>query len=100
MKSINAAFVAFIPKKTGGVELNDFKSISLVGGLYKIVAKLLAERPKSMIHKLVDRQQMAFIKNRQIIDAVLIANECVDSKHRDNQPRILCKLEMRRYMTI
>ena len=33
-----------------------------------------------MVDKLVDAQQMAFIKNRQIMDAILIANEVVDSR--------------------
>lgn len=62
--------------------------------MYKIIAKLLAERLKKVIHKLVDKQQMAFIKNRQIMDAVLIANECVDSRERDKQSGILCKRDI------
>ncbi|WMV14449.1 hypothetical protein MTR67_007834 [Solanum verrucosum] len=95
-KSINATFVTLIPKKTGAVELNDFRPISLVGGVYKIIAKLLAERLKKVIHKLVDRQQMAFIKNRQIMDAVLIANESVDFRERDKKPGILCKLDIQK----
>ncbi|WMV40485.1 hypothetical protein MTR67_033870 [Solanum verrucosum] len=95
-KSINATFVTLIPKKTGAVELNDFRPISLAGGVYKIIAKLLAERLKKVIHKLVNIQQMAFIKNRQIMDAVLIANESVDSRERDKKPGILCKLDIQK----
>ncbi|WMV19278.1 hypothetical protein MTR67_012663 [Solanum verrucosum] len=58
--------------------------------------KLLAERLKKVMHKLVNRQQMAFIKSRQIMDAVLIADECVDSRKRDNQLGILCKLDIQK----
>nr|XP_025884751.1 uncharacterized protein LOC112940690 [Solanum lycopersicum] len=57
-KSINATFVALIPKKLGAEELNDFRPISLVAGVYKIIAKLLAERLKKVMHKLVNKQQM------------------------------------------
>lgn len=64
--------------------------------MYKIIAKLLAERLKKVLHKLIGRQQMAFIKNRQIRDAVLMANECVESRQRDNQPGILCKLDIQK----
>ncbi|WMV39521.1 hypothetical protein MTR67_032906 [Solanum verrucosum] len=39
---------------------------------------------------------MAFIKSRQIMDAVLIANECVDSKKKDKQPGILCKPDIQK----
>jgi len=63
VKSINATFVALIPKKVKAMELNDFRHIRLVGGVYKIIVKVLVERLKRVMHKLVDRQQMAFIKN-------------------------------------
>lgn len=43
------------------------------------MAKVLAERLKRVIEKLVDSQQMIFIKGRQIIDAIRISNEAVDS---------------------
>ena len=77
-KSLNAKFMALIPKKVGTEELNDYRPISLIEGVYKIIAKLLTERLKKVIHGC--RQQMAFIKGRQIMDAVSIANECVDSR--------------------
>jgi tripartite-type tricarboxylate transporter receptor subunit TctC len=38
-KSINATFVALIPKKVGAVEIKDFCPISLVSGVYKIILK-------------------------------------------------------------
>ena len=38
-KSINATFVALIPKKAGAVEIKDFCPISLVSRAYKIISK-------------------------------------------------------------
>ncbi|WMV31985.1 hypothetical protein MTR67_025370 [Solanum verrucosum] len=46
-KSFNATFVALIPKKVGAIELRDFRPISLVTGMYKIIAKVLVERIKA-----------------------------------------------------
>ncbi|XP_009764937.1 uncharacterized protein [Nicotiana sylvestris] len=37
---------------------------------------------------------MAFTKGRQIMDAILIANECVDARMRSKEPGILCKLDI------
>uniref|UniRef100_A0A0V0GMI2 Putative ovule protein n=1 Tax=Solanum chacoense TaxID=4108 RepID=A0A0V0GMI2_SOLCH len=74
-KSFNATFIVLIPKKDGAEELKDFRPISLIGGVYKIISKLITERLKSVVGKLIDEHQMAFLKGRQIMDASLLANE-------------------------
>jgi len=61
---------------------------------YTIIAKILAERLKKVISKLVNKHQMAFIKGRQIIDATLIASECVDTRVKGDDPGIMCKLDI------
>lgn len=48
-KSLNDIFVALIPKKYGAEELNDFRPISLIGGVYKIIAKLIIERVNTVV---------------------------------------------------
>ncbi|WMV46336.1 hypothetical protein MTR67_039721 [Solanum verrucosum] len=93
-KSFNATFIALIPKKIGAKELKDFRPISLIGSIYKILSKILTERLKKVVSKLVDAQQLAFIKGRQIMDAILIANECVDVRKISKVPEILRKLDI------
>jgi len=93
-KSFNATYIALIPKKKGAKELKDFRPISLIGSFYKLLSKVLTERIKRLMYKLVDSQQMAFIKGRQIMDAVLIANEAIDSRVGQKKPGILCKLDI------
>ena len=52
-KSINATFLALIPKKPGAQEYKDFRPISLVTGIYKIIAKVLANRLTVVLDKIV-----------------------------------------------
>ena len=41
-KSLNATFVTLIPKKSTTIDVKDFRPISLIEWVYKIIAKVLA----------------------------------------------------------
>ena len=93
-KSLNATFVVLIPKKAGAIEMKDFRTISLVGSMYKIISKVLANQLKGVLGGFLSQSQNAFIQGRQILDSMLIASECVDSRVRDGTPGVLCKLDL------
>ncbi len=88
--------MALIPKKHGADELRDFRPISLVGGMYKIIAKLLANRLSVVLGKIISSSQNAFVKGRKILDLVLIANECLDSRIKAVLPGVLCKPDLKK----
>jgi hypothetical protein len=60
-RSLNATFIALIPKISGAVDLKDFHSISLLSGIYKITAKVLANVLKMALEKIISNSQNAFI---------------------------------------
>ena len=56
-RSLNATFLVLKPKKNGANVLKDFRPISLVGSLYKLWAKVLANRLKRVVGKVVSKFQ-------------------------------------------
>ena len=93
-KSLNTSFLALIPKKVEAVEIKDFRPISLVDGIYKIISKVLANRLRRVAPKLISNSQNAFVKSRQILDSFLIASECIDSRLKSGVLEVLCKLDV------
>lgn len=61
--------------------------------MYKILSKVLAGRLQEVLQCIISALQGAFVKIRQILDGVVIANECVHSRYRDKLPGLLCKLD-------
>ena len=81
LRNLNSTFLVLIPKKGGGA-------------LYKWLAKALANRLKGVLAKVISKAQNAFVEGRQIMDAMFIANEAIDSILKSNEGVILCKLDI------
>ena len=77
VRNLNSTFLVLIPKKENAMDIKDYRPISLVGGLYKVLAKVLANRLKRVAGQVVSTAQNAFVEGRQILDAVLITNEAI-----------------------
>ena len=74
--------------------MRGFRPISLVNGLYKLLAKVLANRFKKVVGKVVSLSKKAFVKGRQILDVSLIANEAIDLLLKNGGCGIICKLDL------
>ena len=93
---LNQTYLTLIPKRQGANCFNDFWPISLINGVYKIVARVLSKRLAGVIGDVVEEHQFAFLPGRQLPDCVLVANEVVDAIRRREHPTILFKADFQK----
>ncbi|XP_026420298.1 uncharacterized protein LOC113316301 [Papaver somniferum] len=93
---INCSFICLLPKKDQIGSPQDFRPISLVSSVYKVISKVLTQRLKTVLPQLISENQDAFIKDKQILDGILIAGDLIDSRLKRKVPGVLCKLDIQK----
>lgn len=93
-KGVSATFIVPNPKKEEAKEFSDYRPISLKSSIYKILVKVLSMRLRGVMDKVIWNSQGAFVKGRQIMDGILIANECVDWRRKSKQPSLVCRIDL------
>ncbi|GJW15499.1 RNA-directed DNA polymerase, eukaryota [Tanacetum coccineum] len=84
---------ALFPKIPDANLVKDFRPISLIGSIYKIIAKILTNRLVKVIGDIVSDVQSAFIKGRQILDGPFILNEVIQWCKRKKKHALIFKVD-------
>nr|GEX20716.1 RNA-directed DNA polymerase, eukaryota [Tanacetum cinerariifolium] len=92
-KCCNSSFIALIPKVTDAKFVNDYQPISLIGSVYKVVTKIMANRLALVITDIVSDSQSAFVAKRQILDGPFILNEVLHWCKRKNKKVMFFKVD-------
>ncbi|XP_058767209.1 uncharacterized protein LOC131640851 [Vicia villosa] len=93
VKAITSSFLALIPNKKNPQDLSEYRPISLVGSIYKIIAKILAARMRCVLDKLVSPNQTAFVPGRSMMDGVLMVSKILDWAKRKKRGCLLLKVD-------
>ena len=75
---LNHTYIALIPKVCNPRKVTEFRPISLYNVIYRIVAKVLANKLKQVLDEIISPNQSAFVPNRLITDNVIIGYECLN----------------------
>nr|GEW59018.1 cysteine-rich receptor-like protein kinase [Tanacetum cinerariifolium] len=92
-KGCNSSFIALIPKIPDANLVKDFRPISLIGSIYKIIAKFLTNRLVGVLGGIINEVQSAFIEDRQILDGPFILNEVISWCKRKRKQTLIFKVD-------
>ncbi|VFQ72955.1 unnamed protein product [Cuscuta campestris] len=76
-KGYGSTFISLIPKKDNPKTFDDFRPISLSTFMSKINTKLLANRLKTLLPKIISEEQAAFQKGKSCDDHILLEKEAI-----------------------
>ncbi|GKE57218.1 RNA-directed DNA polymerase, eukaryota, partial [Tanacetum coccineum] len=89
----NSSFIALIPKVPDANLVKDFRPISLIGSIYKIIAKILTNRLINVLGDIVSEVQSAFVAGRQMLDGPFILNEVLHWCSKKKQKSLIFKVD-------
>lgn len=75
---LNVSKITLLPKSEDKLKVQNYRPISLFNIVYKIVAKIYANRMKPLLHHWILPSQTGFVPNRCILDNVFLAFEAME----------------------
>lgn len=92
--AVNQALIFLLPKRPDAKELKDFRPVSLIHSLGKLIAKVLASRLAPKLPDLLGLHQSAFVKGRCLHDNFLMVQGAARRLHSTRHASILLKLDI------
>ncbi len=90
---INKGIITLIPKSGDRARLNNWKPITLLDNVYKILAKVLAGQLQAAFPNIIRPNQTGFIEGRSILDNIFMAQEAMGWAEESNQDLVLLLLD-------
>jgi hypothetical protein len=89
----NSSFLALIPK-AANPSFGRFHPISLCNVSYKIILKIIANKIKPLLPKLISPNQGGFMEKRQMLDNILLVQEAIHSSKGQGEKGMVIKIDM------
>jgi hypothetical protein len=75
---LNTSKIALLPKSEDRMRVQNYRPISLLNTLYKVIVKLYANKIKPLLHFWILPSQTCFVPDRCILDNIFLAFEAIE----------------------
>lgn len=92
---LNRTYLCLIPKFENGNNIKNIRPIGLCNTVYKLVTKVIVNRIKPLLDKLIGPYQASFLKNRRAADCAIIVQEVVNhyQKMKGSKANMILKVD-------
>lgn len=91
--NLNKASIVMIPKKTNSTSVGDYRPISIINLIPKLITKVLSNRLRLILPELVSSQQTAFTRDRHIAENFLATREILQHVTSSGRKAIFAKID-------
>ncbi|CAL8078165.1 unnamed protein product [Prunus armeniaca] len=77
--ALNDTSITLVPKVASPSSVAQLRRISLCNTKYKVVIKIIVQKLRPLMQKVVSPAQASFIPGMQIVDNIIVAQKCIKS---------------------
>ncbi|CAI5968111.1 unnamed protein product [Closterium sp. NIES-65] len=95
-ESLTTAVTVLLHKKGEKDLLTNYRPITLLTTVYKVLARVLANRLKRELHHIISREQHGFIPGRSLADAVAVVADAIEAADNDGEDWYLLHVDFQK----
>ncbi|CAI5464348.1 unnamed protein product [Closterium sp. Yama58-4] len=93
---VKEAVTILLHKKGDKDQLNNYRPITLLNFTYKVLARVMADRMKKYLGRVISPEQYGFLPRRRLTDAVGLVADIIDSARNDNEDWFLLLVDFKK----
>lgn len=83
-RRVNTTILSLVPKTVDAKTMKDYRPIACCNILYKIISKIIVNILKATLQHMIELNQTVFIKDKLLLEDILLATELVKDYHKDS----------------
>lgn len=87
--SANSTILTLVPKYPGASSIGDYRPISCLNTIYKVISRLLVRRLKPILYGFIQPNQTAFVQDRLLLENTVLAAEIMNGYHQPEGHKML-----------
>ncbi|MCO5584752.1 hypothetical protein L7F22_038684 [Adiantum nelumboides] len=92
--NFNQGLIKLIPKGQDRLEIRNYRPLTMLNSVYKVMAKALALRIKYVVNQVVHPKQFGFVQGRSIHEAILNVITAIDWAAEQDQDYVMINMDL------